>query len=140
MKNTFAKGVVALSALAAIGAGAAVTTLVSAQTDTNGQASATAKFMHHRGPGMGKGHGVMGTVSSVNGNTVTLTGADGQTYTVDATSAKVSKVVDLSVADIKVGDTLGVMGTVSGNSVSAVHIMDGIPQKPNAPPTQTTTQ
>jgi ABC-type dipeptide/oligopeptide/nickel transport system ATPase component len=69
----------------------------------------------------------MGTVSAVDGSTVTITNTDGTTYTVDATNAKVSKMVDLSVSDIKVGDQVGVMGTISGTSVTATHIMDGVP-------------
>lgn len=89
-----------------------------------------------RGPGgpMRGFGGVMGTVSAVNGNTLTVTGKNGTTYTVDASSAKVSKVVDLSVGDIKVGDTVGVQGSVSGSSVTAQHIMDGAPPTPQAPP------
>lgn len=86
------------------------------------------------GPGMGGGRGgrgmgpgVMGTVSAVNGNTLTVTGKNGTTYTVDASSAKVSKMETLSVSDIKVGDTVGVQGQVSGSAVTAKQIMDGIP-------------
>ncbi len=79
------------------------------------------------GPG-GKGRGVEGTVSAVSGNTVTVTAKDGTSYTIDASSAKVSKVVDLQVSDIKVGDTIGAQGTVSGTSVTATHIMDGVPR------------
>ncbi len=90
------------------------------------------------GPDMrgGFGPGVTGTVSAVNGNTVTVTGKDGTTYTVDASSAKVSKTVELNVSDIKVGDTVGVQGKVSGTSVTAEHIMDGVPPTPQAPPAQ----
>lgn len=80
-------------------------------------------FRGHRGPG--KGLGVMGTVSAINGNTLTVTKPDGKTYTVDASNAKVSKVVDLSVSGIKVGDHIGVEGAITGTSVVASHIMDG---------------
>jgi len=83
------------------------------------------------GPGKGPGGmGAMGTVSAVSGNTITLTGKNGTTYTVDATGATVSKLSTVSVADIQVGDTIGVDGTVSGTSVTAKHIMDGMPTKP----------
>ncbi len=81
------------------------------------------------GPGgHGRGPGVVGTVSAVSGNTITLTNADGTTYTVEASSAKVSKVSTISVSDIAVGDKIGVEGTVSGTSVTATGIMDGMPE------------
>ena len=80
----------------------------------------------------GRGRGVMGTVSAVSGNTITVTGKDGTTYTVDATSANVEKMVTESVSDIAVGDTVGVEGTVSGSNVTAKHIMDGLPATPPA--------
>ncbi len=79
---------------------------------------------------MGKGHGVMGMVSAVNGATLTVTGKDGTTYTVNAGSSAVHKMITGSVSDISVGDTIGVHGTVSGNTVTATDIMDGIPPMP----------
>jgi len=80
------------------------------------------------GPGGFMGHGpqgAFGTVSAVNGNTITLTGKDGKTYTVDASSASVKKVVTSSVSDIAVGDTLEVSGTTTGTSITAKSITDG---------------
>jgi len=76
------------------------------------------------GPG---GMGVQGTVTAVNGDTVTVTGKNGTIYTVDATNSTVSKMETMSVSDISVGDEIGVQGTVSGDSVTAKSIMDGIP-------------
>lgn len=139
--NTVPKSLVALAALVAIGAGAGAAGLASAQTpndtpDTTQGPEKGERHMGMRGP-HGEGRGIHGTVSAVSGNTVTVTKSDGTTYTVDASSAKVSKIVDLSVSDIKVGDTIGVQGTVSGTSVTAVHIMDGIPPRPQAPPANT---
>ncbi|MDB5224505.1 MAG: hypothetical protein JWO43_127 [Candidatus Adlerbacteria bacterium] len=75
----------------------------------------------HRGPG------VMGTISAISGNTVTVTKTDGTTYTVDASAATVSKTVTASVSDLKVGDTIGAQGTLTGTSVAATHIMSGMP-------------
>jgi riboflavin synthase alpha subunit len=77
----------------------------------------------------GRGPGVMGQVSAINGNTLTVTGKNGTTYTVDASGATVSKTSTVSVGDIKVGDTIGVMGSVTGNSVTAKNILDGLPIK-----------
>jgi hypothetical protein len=82
---------------------------------------------HKGGMGRGRGPGIMGTVSAVNGTTLTVAGKDGTTYTVETGSAKLSKVVDIATSDIKVGDTVGVQGTVSGTTVTAVHVMDGVP-------------
>lgn len=82
------------------------------------------------GFGRGKGHGVMGTVTAVNGSTVTVTGKDGVSYTVNAGSATVQRMVTGALSDITVGDTIGVQGTVSGTTVTATTIMDGVPQMP----------
>jgi hypothetical protein len=87
-------------------------------------------------------NGVMGTVSAVNGNTITVTAkarpnkgssatatvAAPVTYTVDASSATVTKSgTASSVSAIAIGDTLMIRGTVSGTSVTAKTIMDGMP-------------
>lgn len=142
--KTASKSLVALAALVAIGAGAGAAGLASAQTNTATGATGTVqtqdsgKGAWHRGMMGGhmdgKGRGVAGTVSAVNGSTVTVTAKDGTSYTIDASTAKISKVVDISASDIKVGDTIGAMGSVSGTSVKAVHIMDGVPPTPQAPP------
>lgn len=79
------------------------------------------------GRGMGHRPGVEGTVTAVNGTTVTVTGTDGKTYTVAASGATVSKMQTISVSDIQVGDSVGIEGTVSGTDVTATHLMDGIP-------------
>ena len=69
---------------------------------------------------------ISGPVTAVNGNTITLTGANGTVYTIDATSAKIRKSgATIQVSGIAVGDTLAVRGTVSGTNVAAASIMDG---------------
>lgn len=92
--------------------------------------------MTFTGRGGGKGHGVTGTVSAISGDTVTITNSNGTSYTVDATNAKVSEIVSLPVSGIKIGDKIGVQGTVSGTSVSATRITDGLV----APAPSTSTQ
>ena len=83
------------------------------------------------GPGRhGKGHGVMGTVSAVNGSTITVSGMDGTSYTVDASSALVKRMVDGALSDVTIGDKIGVHGIVSGTNVTAKQIMDDVPEKP----------
>ena len=69
--------------------------------------------------------GVGGTVTAVSGNTITVTGMDGKTYTVDASGATITKDMTVGVADIKVGDTIGAQGTVNGTNVTATNIHDG---------------
>lgn len=68
---------------------------------------------------------VAGTVSSINGSTIVITNKSGVQYTVDASSGKVVKGKDQSsLANIAVGDSVVVQGSVTGNSVVASSIMD----------------
>jgi hypothetical protein len=122
--------------LVAGGALGGYASLAGAQTPTNTTAvkNTTLKRTLHMGSmgGMGehgkKGHGVMGTVSAVNGNTITVTGKNGTSYTVQAGNATVKKMVTGSLSDVVIGDTIGVQGTVSGTTVTANTIMDDLPQ------------
>ena len=82
------------------------------------------------GHGHGRGHGVMGEVTAVNGSTITVTGMDGTSYTVNADGARVKRMAEGSLSDIAVGDRIGVHGEVSGTSVNAETIMDDMPEKP----------
>ena len=95
--------------------------------------------MGRGGPGMG-GRGTEGTVTSVSGNTITITKQDGTTETIDASSATVSKMVTENVSDIQVGDRISADGTTSGTTVTAKHIMDGIPAAPTQAAGSTATQ
>ncbi len=86
--------------------------------------------------GMGRGHGTSGTVSAVSGNTITITSDNGTSYTVDASNATVSKMVTEPVSSIVVGDRIAADGSVSGTTVTATHIMAGIPTPPSTAPQQ----
>lgn len=79
--------------------------------------------------------GIMGTVSAISGNSLTVLGhsvavgtSAASTFTVDATNAKILKSGSTSatVASIAVGDRVMVQGTVSGASVTAQNIIDGV--------------
>lgn len=77
--------------------------------------------------------GVMGTVASISGDTLTVTSksreqsSSGTTYTIDASSATVMKdAATSSLSAIVVGDTVMVQGAVSGTSVTATKIIDGM--------------
>ena len=93
------------------------------------------------GPGPARAPGVFGTVSAVNGTTLTVTSktmmkgpsssgsssGTATTYTVDASNATVVKDGATStVSTIAVGDTVSVQGTISGDSVTATMIRDGV--------------
>ncbi len=74
----------------------------------------------------------IGVVAAVSGNSITLTGKDGTIYTIDATSAKITKFIAgaktaITPSAIANGDTLVVLGTTSGNAIAATQIMDGSP-------------
>lgn len=79
--------------------------------------------------------GVFGTVTSINGDIITVSGRQGfgpnatatTTYTVDATNATVKKNNATStVSAIAIGDAIFAQGTVTGTNVAAVTIRDGI--------------
>jgi hypothetical protein len=78
------------------------------------------------GPGGPGDHGVQGTITAVNGSTLTVTCANGTVYTVNDAAATASKITSLSLSDIQVGDTVGVEGSVTGTTVTAKNIMDGV--------------
>lgn len=88
---------------------------------------------HGYGGQSGRVPGVFGTVASIDGTTLTVTSkgfgsnTTATTYSVDASTATVTKSgATASVSDIAVGDTVMVQGTVSGTSVTATAIRDGI--------------
>ena len=69
---------------------------------------------------------VAGTVSSMNGSTVTITTSSNVTYTIDASNAKVVKgPAAATLANVAVGDFVVVQGSVNGTSVTASSIIDG---------------
>lgn len=89
------------------------------------------------GPG-GFGGGVQGTVTAVNGSTITVTSADGGTYTIDDSSASVQKYVDgamttVTGSGIAVGDTVMVNGSITTATMTAKDIRDGDFPKPTPP-------
>jgi hypothetical protein len=83
---------------------------------------------------------VRGTIASISGTTLTVTGAQGfmkssttaqTTYIVDASTATVTKNGQTtSVSNIAVGDVVNIQGTISGTNVVAKTIRDGIGQPP----------
>jgi len=100
-------------------------------------------IMHNGGNKAGLRPVVFGTVSAINGNSITVSGKQGfgtnankttTTYTVDATNAKIMKNnVAGTVSSIVVGDTIMVQGTVTGTNVVATTIRDGVMTRGNNP-------
>lgn len=78
---------------------------------------------------------VVGTVSAVNGSTITITTKGDEdkapmTFTVNAANATVlKKNVKVNVSNIAVGDMLVIKGTITGNSIVATSIRDNMPMK-----------
>ncbi len=71
-------------------------------------------------------YGVSGAVASINGTTLTITGSNNTTYTVDASQAKFSESAasQYTIANIQVGDKVSVSGTVTGTNVVAKSVFD----------------
>lgn len=66
-----------------------------------------------------------GTVSAVNGDTLTVTTKSGTAYTVAASSATVAKAgTASSLSSVATGDQVIVQGTVNGTSVTASSVLD----------------
>lgn len=105
--------------------------------DANGNDNMNGQRDFRGAPNMG-GHGVFGTVTAISGSTITIqskawsnpsTGSTSATttYTVNAGSATVMKAgATSSLSAITVGDTIVVQGTVSGTTVTATKINDGV--------------
>ena len=129
------KKIVAVPALAAVmlvgGAVAGYNGLAAAQAETKDSVAKESGFRGFGRHGKHQGrHGVMGTVSSISGTSITVTRPDGTTYTVEASGAKVQRVVEGALSDIQVGDRIGVRGETSGTTVTATMIMDDMPEHP----------
>jgi hypothetical protein len=91
-------------------------------TGTNGAASANGAngAAGRFGPG---GGGVFGTVTKVEGNTVTVTQRDGTTATVEVPAGTtIEKTVSGSLADLKSGTQVAVRGTTAGGRTTAQSI------------------
>lgn len=122
------KHVIASSAAAALMLTAGLVALPAlADTSTSAPSSQTVHAKGHK-------PAAFGTVTAINGNLITLTskikGAT-TTYTVDASSATITKGIGTSttaiaVSGITVGDRLVVQGTVSGTAITATTIRDGL--------------
>ena len=68
---------------------------------------------------------IVGKVSSLNGNTLTITNQNNQTYTIDATNAKILKNnTASSIGNIIINDQIIAQGTINGSNITATQIID----------------
>jgi hypothetical protein len=115
-------------------AGLLVANIASAQTNTENQTSEKGVVNYTRMGPRGGVPGIVGTVAGISGNTLTVTSTRKNgttntttTYTVDASNAVVIKNNATStISDLVVGDTITARGTLSGTSLTATSIRDGI--------------
>lgn len=76
-----------------------------------------------------------GVIQSIDGTTVTIKDRNNTVYTIDVSSAHILKAsigkasTTISVSDLKVGDMLGVKGTLTGTTVTATDVVTS-PQHP----------
>jgi hypothetical protein len=73
-----------------------------------------------------RGHGVQGEVIAHEGTTLTVQTNNGEMVNVEAGNALVTRMVDTTLEEVKIGDQIGVQGEREGTTVTARHIMDGI--------------
>ena len=71
----------------------------------------------------------MGTVTAVNGSTITMSGRNKTVYTVDASAATFTKgfgktATTITLTDIKVGDRISSSGTLTGTTIAATSVRD----------------
>lgn len=88
-------------------------------------------------PGIGIGvrmhQDVAGTVTAINGSTITVTALAGGTYTIDATNANIKKFAAsstpavITIGSVAVGDKVLIRGSITTASMTAGDIFDGAP-------------
>jgi hypothetical protein len=98
---------------------------------TTSTSSGQATVAGDHGPG-GFGGGVEGTVTAVSGSSITVSGKNGATYTVDDSSASVEKYANgasatSNASSIAVGDTVMIDGSITTASLTAKSIRDDFP-------------
>lgn len=79
---------------------------------------------------------IFGTVSAINGSSITITSKDNKTFTIDASKATIHKdpKTNGALSDITIGAAIVARGTVTGTTVAATDIMTGIPKMENHTP------
>jgi hypothetical protein len=110
-------------------AGASSSSGSSSSTRPPAGSSATSAAPGRHGP-MGMKPTAVGTVTSVSGDTFVLTTGSGSTVTVDVSSSTTYRdagTTSASLADVKVGQHVAVVGKESNGTVTATSVMVGTP-------------
>ena len=75
---------------------------------------------------------VTGTITAINGTTITVKNTNNIVYTIDASSAKITKKnKESTISSVAVGDNIIVQGTFNGTTVTATTIVDQGVKKAN---------
>lgn len=128
-----------ITSFALAGTAFAQTQGLSAGVDLNANVGLGEHVEFHGGPGPAMPQGIFGTVTAVNGNSLTVTSnnkmwpkatsasATTTIYTVDASNAKVYKnsTSTIGAVGIATGDAVMVQGAITGTNVVATTIRDG---------------
>jgi hypothetical protein len=132
VKNTvrlitiFSFGLVSLLILSAVLAGctaAAKTPTPSSAASVQSPSSTPAATQ-----GFGRGQGASGTLSSINGTTLTLATAQGNVTVSASSGVAVERTESGTISDLKVGEVVTVIGAADANGVIAAGTVDAIPQ------------
>ncbi len=104
-----------------------------AQLSSANEDGAGIGFMRGMMGGRGMGNGIHGTITAINGNTLTVA-VDDTSYTVNVADAEFhtfadGEMSDATVGNLGVGDSIGVRGAVDGTSIEAEHVMEGDMQR-----------
>ncbi len=117
--------IIAGIAAAVLAVGSVVGISVVSGHTASSAATTTAAAGQNGGPGGGFGGGTAGTISAIDGSTITLTGTTGTaTKVTTSSSTTVTSSATAALGDIAVGDQVSVMGTISGTDVTAQRITD----------------
>jgi preprotein translocase subunit YajC len=126
-----------IALLVVAGAGFYSGRIVGVRAGEQNRAQAAQQFLAQRGgqggapaPGQAnggfRGGGMAGTVSAVDGDTITITTRDGQSMKVQLTAdGTVRKQVDAQVSDITPGEQIVAIGAQSGDTFQATSIQIG---------------
>jgi hypothetical protein len=82
---------------------------------------------------------IAGSISAINGNSLTITDKSNVSYTVDVTNAKIVEGQNtIAVSNLAVGDNVIIQGTVEGTSVTASSVIDQKAPAAGSNPSSTT--
>jgi hypothetical protein len=127
--------VVAIGAFFGVRALTGTSSNVSAAGGPTPTASPTGRFRPRNGLGRFPGGTTAGTISGINGSTLTITTPAGSSVTVDTSpSTTIEKTVTASASAIAQGDTVIAIGSSSGNGIAATRITDSGSAAGTTPP------